>query len=116
METLLLPRQVTVPTNDIVYLQSDSNYTNVITHRRSKNHFVALSLCKIQEVLDASSFVRVSRSHLINMGYVKFYELERDTVQLTLKNNKKFRSSRRRTALVLNSLKNFPKTYTLQNA
>lgn len=116
METLYLPKQLSLPVKDIIYLESDSNYTNIYSKRRSAKTLVALSLCKIQEALTAANFVRVNRSFLINISYVKRYEEERNTVCLTLTNNIKLRSSRRRTALVLNSLKNFPKTYTLQNA
>lgn len=104
MNTLILPRQIELLTEDIMYLESDSNYTYIFRKKTSKNMLVALSLCKIQAALNQTDFVRINRGNLINIRYIKKYELGKESIIVTLKNGKKLRSSRRRTEAVLKSL------------
>lgn len=105
MNTLLLPKQIELNTEEIIYLESDSNYTYIFSKDAPKNMLVALSLCKLQASLCHADFVRINRGNLINMRYVKKYEVGKESVTLTLKNGKKLRSSRRRTEALLNHLK-----------
>lgn len=105
METLILPRKLSLPTKDIMYLECDSNYTNIITKNGHTNHCIALSLCKIQPALKPSDFIRVNRSYMINLSSIRQYTQEKDAIYFTLYNNKKLKSSRRRTGAILSILK-----------
>lgn len=104
METVLLPKNLRLPVKDILYLESISNYTNIITIKGRANHCIALSLCKVQ-ALASDNLVRVNRGYVVNKDYVRHFVIEHNTLRLTLKNSKQFRTSRRRTQSVLHSLK-----------
>lgn len=104
MNTLILPKQIKLLTDDIIYLESDSNYTYIYRKSNRKHMLVALSLCKIQSALDSHEFVRINRANLINIRYVRGYVLEKEFIRVTLKNGRKFRSSRRKMEAVLNRL------------
>ena len=55
--------------NDIMRCESDSNYT--ILYLTNKKKFVASkTLSDIEELLSGGSFVRIHKSHLVNMGHV----------------------------------------------
>lgn len=104
MNTLLLPKQIELPTADILYLESESNYTYIYRKSNCRNLLVALSLCKIQAELDDKKFVRINRSNLINIRFINHYKITSKNVVLTLNTGQTFTSSRRRTETVLNSL------------
>ena len=97
MDTLILPKQVELATADILYLQSDSNYTYIYRRSKRRHLLVALSLCKIQDDLSHKQFVRVNRSNLVNIRFVKSYETRNKYVKLILSNGQVFTTSRRRT-------------------
>lgn len=105
MKKLILPKQIELAVEDIMYLKSDSNYTHIFRKSQRNDLLVALSLCKLQASLDQTGFVRINRSNLINLSYIRKYIVEKETVQVILKNGKKIRSSRRRTESILIKLK-----------
>lgn len=104
MDTLILPKQIKLATAEILYLQSDSNYTYIYQRSNRRHLLVALSLCKIQDALNQKQFVRVNRSNLVNIRFVNSYETRNNHVKLTLSNGQVFTTSRRRTEAVLKSL------------
>lgn len=104
MNTLLLPKQIELPTADILYLKSESNYTYIYGKSNRRNLLVALSLCKIQAELDDKKFVRVNRSNLINIRFVNHYKITSKNVILTLNTGQTLTSSRRRTESILEKL------------
>lgn len=53
---------------DIVYIQSDKDYTHVVT--ASKKYFVRRSIASWEEQLPLSLFIRIHRSYLINEKHV----------------------------------------------
>lgn len=56
--------------DDILYFKSDASYTEVhLANRMVELSY--LSLWKIQEILNPQSFVRVSRSTIINRNYIR---------------------------------------------
>lgn len=63
---------VFVPLADIIYCQSDSNYTTVIRHDGSST-IVSKTLKSISEILKDDSFFRIHQSYLINLQYVSKY-------------------------------------------
>lgn len=106
MHTLFLPRQKAVPTDEILYLESESNYTYIHRAKTQQKTLVALSLCRLQDALCTKQFVRVNRANLINVRFIDHYEVRRNTLALTLSNGKSFVTSRRRKDTVLNTLTN----------
>lgn len=103
MKTLTLPKAVKLHIEQILYLESDSNYTYIYSQGQRK-YTVALSLCKVQESLSFENFVRISRSHIINTQYLKGGIRDKEFLEFTLTNGKQFRSSRRRTEHVMDVL------------
>jgi DNA-binding LytR/AlgR family response regulator len=104
MKTLILPGNKSIESSQIVYLESDSNYT--IIHKTSVPNKIitAQSLCYVQQALGSLAFVRINRQQVINLACViKFWE-EKDTVNIQVSNGNLFKTSRRRTLSVLNSL------------
>ena len=63
---------VFVPLEDILYCQSDSNYTTVV-HKDGATTVVSKSLKSISEILEDHSFFRIHQSYLINLQYVSKY-------------------------------------------
>lgn len=106
MHTLFLPRQKAVPTDEILYLESESNYTYIHRAKTQQKTLVALSLCRLEDSLCGQQFVRVNRANLINIKFIDHYEVRQNTVALTLSNGKSFITSRRRKDTVLHSLTN----------
>lgn len=56
-------------TNDIVFLQSDSNYTKLID-QNGASIMISKTLGKMQEMLPACQFIRIGRSHIINKNFI----------------------------------------------
>lgn len=58
--------------NDIVSLQADSNYT--IIHKRDlQKAIVTKTLKDFEDILDGNQFVRVHKSHIVNLKYIVEY-------------------------------------------
>lgn len=61
-----------VPVDDILYCESDSNYT--VVHLKDKKRLViSRTLKEFEDILEGDAFVRVHHSHLINVKHVKKY-------------------------------------------
>lgn len=76
---------------DIIYCESDSNYTKVFLEGNQKL-FVSKKLKEIEELLPNSCFFRVHNSYIVNLKKVKAYYKTEAYLQLT--NNKKIPVSR----------------------
>lgn len=61
-----------VDVDDIMYCESDSNYT--VVHQKDKKRLViSRTLKEFEDMLDPTQFVRVHHSYLINVKHVKKY-------------------------------------------
>jgi len=61
-----------VAVEDILYCESDSNYT--VVHQKDKKRLViSRTLKEFEDILEGDSFVRVHHSYLINVKYVRKY-------------------------------------------
>jgi two-component system LytT family response regulator len=60
---------VPVRVADVVRFQGDRDYTEV--HTTQRQHLVYLSMSDFMKVLDPQIFVRVHRSHIINLDFVQ---------------------------------------------
>jgi len=77
---------------DIVYIQSDGDYVQIVTHQ---NRFLKEETMKYFEAgLPSSQFVRVHRSYIVNVEKILRIEMyEKQNQMLTLKNGDKIRAS-----------------------
>ncbi len=72
-------RKVTLLNLDqVVHLQADGHYTTVFMDKA--RHFCNLSLSELETKLDPELFVRVHRSHIINIRYAKSFERQLDHI------------------------------------
>ena len=58
-----------VDTDDVLHLHSDGHYTRVVT--AEGNRFCNLSISDIEMRLDPEQFMRVHRSHIVNLSAIK---------------------------------------------
>ncbi len=81
--------------SDILYLEAESNYTRIVT--TSNETFLQSKTLKYYEDLFQESlyFIRISRSHLINIAHVKSYSKTEPCI-LSLSNDYKIEISRRK--------------------
>lgn len=62
-------RLVTIPTEKIIRLEGDCNYT--VVHTQNKKYVSARTLKHFEGILDKNFFIRVHKSHIVNMRYMK---------------------------------------------
>jgi two-component system LytT family response regulator len=63
-----------VRTADIELLESEGNYTRIFFH--DEHPLIAGSLAAFEQRMDAGSFFRASRKHVINLNFVQATEWE----------------------------------------
>lgn len=74
-------RNYRVDTKDILYVQADGDYVNVVCRKRT--YFVYMTMKKIEDLLHGSDFVRVHRSYIVNLAYVTAFEGNRILINET---------------------------------
>jgi two-component system LytT family response regulator len=81
--------------SDIIYLEAESNYTRIVTMQNET--FLQSKTLKYYEDLFQEShlFIRISRSHIINIVHVKSYSKSEPCI-LSLSNDYKIEISRRK--------------------
>jgi len=62
-----------VKLTDIVSVTADGHYTSIRTSN-SEDNFCNYSLSRVEKELDTRVFMRVHRSHIVNLNHVKSYE------------------------------------------
>jgi two-component system, LytTR family, response regulator len=68
---------------DIVQLEADSNYT-IFTMKNGKRTTVSKTLSAFEEVLDDAVFVRIHKSHILNLAHLKTFSAINSTVTTAL--------------------------------
>lgn len=58
-----------VDLNEVLYLDADSNY--ITLHTNTGKYIIYDSLTHLETRLDPASFVRIHRSYIVNLGYVR---------------------------------------------
>jgi two-component system LytT family response regulator len=104
MKTLYLTRRQQIEINDIMYLQSESNYTLIHTINQAKT-IASQTLHLIHSSINYDNFVRISRSYILNIEHISTYSLENNKLTLKLSNGEKFIASRRRIKNCLDKIK-----------
>ena len=92
-----------VEVKKIVRCQGEGNYTH-INFEGDKHLLVAKALVEFEDLLSDYSFLRVHKTHLVNLHHVVAY-LKNDGGLVQLTNGEKIAVSRRRKDSVLNQLK-----------
>ncbi|MFC5410346.1 LytR/AlgR family response regulator transcription factor [Larkinella bovis] len=62
-----------VDTNAILYFDADGNY--ITLHTEGKNYLIYESLTNLETRLNPDTFVRIHRSHIVNLDYVTEIEM-----------------------------------------
>jgi two-component system LytT family response regulator len=74
-QKLAVPHQagiLFVELKDIVYCESDSNYTKIIL-ANGKHYLLSKTLREVQDFLEERNFLRVHRQYLVNLDHIKMY-------------------------------------------
>ncbi len=98
-------RLVTIPIEKIVRLEGDCNYTVVYT--QTKKYVSARTLKRFEEVLDKNLFVRVHKSHIINMSYMN--EVKLNNGEIRFNEGKSIEISRRKLKEVVQRFETYSK-------
>ncbi len=61
-----------VDLKEVVHLKSEGHYTNVYT--TEEQYLCNLSLTNLEERVATDQFVRIHRSHMINLSFAKYFE------------------------------------------
>jgi LytTr DNA-binding domain len=94
-EKILVGSRKKYTPEEIIYLKSDQNYTNVFLSNGNKV-LVSTTLKIIEDRFVGCGFLRVHRSTVVNMSFVKTYIDKELSGELILSNNNKIPVSRRK--------------------
>ena len=67
---------------DVVSIQAEGHYTRV--YDGQENYFCSISLSELESRLDPDTFLRVHRSHIVNLDYAKSLERRREQALIRL--------------------------------
>lgn len=90
---------VNVPVEKIVRLEGDCNYT--VVHTQNKKYISARTLKHYEGILDDSYFIRVHKSHLVNILYVKSLDIQASSSAVAFDGGKNIEISRRKVKAVI---------------
>jgi two-component system LytT family response regulator len=91
--------------DEIIVLQADSNYT--IVYKQNMQKVVVSKLLKeFEAILDSEKFLRIHKSHIINLSYVNEYSTK-DGCNVTLQDGSSWSISRRQIDEFLNKIKKY---------
>ena len=72
----------------LVYFMADGNYTHIISANKVK-YTIGMTLAKMQNLLTltleekAKHFVRIGKSHIVNMGYINQIDIPKQMLVLS---------------------------------
>jgi len=91
--------------NEIINIEADSNYS--IFHLLDKEKITVSKILKeYEEILPEHQFVRIHKSSIINLNYLKEYN-SKNGLEVTLSDGQKIAVSRRRTSDFLERVKSY---------
>jgi two-component system, LytTR family, response regulator len=94
-------RILVVPTSEIERLEARGDY--VALHAGPKRHLVQVSIADMERMLDPGRFVRVHRSHIVNLDYVVAFNTDpKGTLEVELRGGTKLSVSRARAQALRN--------------
>lgn len=91
--------------DDIIHIAADSNYS--IFYLQNKDKITVSKVLKeYEEILPDNQFVRIHKSSIVNLNYVKEYN-SRNGLEVILKNGEKIAVSRRRASDFADKIKSY---------
>ena len=97
-----------VDVDSIVYIEADSNYS-VVHLNTNEKIIISKVLREFEELLPAAQFLRVHKSTLVNLNYLKEYN-NKNGLQIFLENGTPLNVSRRRATEFFEKIKSFTKS------
>lgn len=94
-----------ISTEDIIYCKAARRYTFIKTRRKMTK--IASNIKSIENRLCKTKFVRIHRSHIVNLDFIKEYLPKTNEVVLT--NDDKFSTSMRKRRLIQKIINTFNK-------
>lgn len=91
--------------DDIIHIAADSNYSVFFLANKDKIT-VSKVLKEYEEILPDNQFVRIHKSSIVNLNYVKEYN-SRNGLEVILKNGEKIAVSRRRASDFVEKIKSY---------
>lgn len=110
-------KKIVLKTSDNIYIvniqniircQSENNYT-IFFLNDNRKIIISKTLKDYNELLENYDFIRIHRSHLINLNYIERFE-KRDTGFVYMKDNSKIPVSHRKKDVLLKSFENLLNT------
>lgn len=108
LQKLLIPfydRKRTVSTEEIIRLEGSGNYTNFFL-KDGTRMLVSRTLKEYEELLDGQAFVRVHKSCIVNLGYVRRFYVKKEG-ELELADGQQVKISRRRAQAFIDRIRHF---------
>lgn len=91
--------------NEIIHIEADSNYSIFHLNNREKIT-VSRVLKEYEEILPENQFVRIHKSSIVNLNYLKEYN-SKNGLEAVLKNGEKIAVSRRRASIFVEKVKSY---------
>lgn len=85
---------VTIHIDKIIRLEGDCNYT--VVHTQNKKYVSSRTLKHFQGILDESYFVRVHKSHIVNMKHVRGLDVQSNSSTVAFDEGSNIEVSRRK--------------------
>ena len=108
LQKLLIPfydRKRTVSVDEIVRLEGSGNYTNFFLKDGTKM-LVSRTLKEYETLLDGQAFVRVHKSCIVNLGFVRKFFVKKEG-ELELMDGQQVKISRRRAQMFMERIREF---------
>jgi two-component system LytT family response regulator len=108
LQKLLIPfydRKRTVSVDEIVRLEGCGNYTNFFLKDGTKM-LVSRTLKEYETLLDGQAFVRVHKSCIVNLGFVRKFFVKKEG-ELELMDGQQVKISRRRAQMFMDRIREF---------
>jgi len=108
LQKLLIPfydRKRTVSVDEIVRLEGSGNYTNFFLRDGTKM-LVSRTLKEYEALLDGQAFVRVHKSCIVNLGFVRKFFVKKEG-ELELTDGQQVKISRRRAQMFMDRIRDF---------
>ena len=108
MQKLMIPfydRKRTISVDEIVRLEGSGNYTNFFLRDGTKM-LVSRTLKEYETLLDGQAFVRVHKSCIVNLGFVRKFFVKKEG-ELELTDGQQVKISRRRAQMFIDRIREF---------
>lgn len=112
MDTVLIGGRTKVNPEDVIALIACTNYSRALM-KSGQEFFVATTLGMIAARFDEKVFVRTHRSYLINIHYLKYFDIENGQFAL-LENNLRVNVSRRKKQNLIEKVEKLSQKYRMK--